>query len=81
MWNVDQENHGNGKQKNSVRKEILVVFRHDENKRAKQTPTSAPPSELLDRKGWQKYFEKKESQRPESIWEIISTDAQRLHQR
>ena len=68
------------KAKNSVRKEILVVS--GTMKISVQNRHQRPLlSRTTDRKGWQKYFEKEESQRPESIWEIISTDAQRLHQR
>ena len=35
----------NGKQKDSVREETSVVVRHDEDKRAKPTPKTVPPSE------------------------------------
>ena len=56
-------------------------FWHDDNKRAKSTPKSAPHLWTTDRNGWWKYIEKKESERPESMWEVCSTTVQRLHQR
>ena len=43
MLKEDKENAINGKRKDSVREETSVV--HDEDKRAKPTPKSAPPSE------------------------------------
>ena len=70
-----------GKQKDSVREETTASFRHDENKRAKSTPKSAPPFEPPTEKDGRSTFEKKESQRPESIWEVCSTTVQRFHQR
>ena len=52
-------------------------FRHDENKRAKPTPKTAPPSEPQTQRG-RSTSRKKEPQKPESIWEVRSTAVQRL---
>ena len=53
-------------------------FRHDGHERAKPTPITAPPSESPKQKKRWKCVEKKEPQRPESIWEVRSTAVQRL---
>ena len=54
-------------------------FRHDEDKRAKPTPRTTPPSETPTHRG--RSASQKESQEPESIWEFRSTAVQRLLER
>ena len=69
----DQENAINGKQKDSVREEIVAVSGTTKNKRAKSTPTPAPPSEKDGRN-----TSRRESLRGRSP---SGKSVQRLHQR
>ena len=59
MLKEDKENATNGKQKGQCSRGDKCSFRHDEDKRAKPTPKTAPPSEPPTQRGRRESRKKK----------------------
>ena len=77
MLKEDQENAINGKQKDRVQEDTIVVSATMGKKRGKQTPTSAPSSELRVEKDGEQNREKTSLRGSESLWEVSSKDVPR----
>ena len=76
----DQKNAINGKQKDSVREEIVAVSGTMRISVQKSTPKSAPPSAPPTHKDGRN-TQRRKSQRLESIWEVRSTAVRKLFEK
>ena len=76
-----QESTGNGKQKDSVRKVIVVVSGTMRTSVQNRHQCPLLPLNHRQKNMVKKQFERKESWRPQSLRKVSSTTVQRVHQR